>query len=105
MRAFGRTQAFCAHVKKLWHAVRSLELTFKAKHHALSHMVEKLLKYGSPYVWGCWRDETANKALKGISRTAHRRVWHRRVLANHRAAFGIDSGARDVKRFKVGHTV
>ena len=81
-------QRFSDHVKVAWHAVRELGMTFKPKKHALSHMMFQMSTSGSPYSWGCWRDETCNMALRKVARAAHRLVWHRRILNSHRASFG-----------------
>lgn len=81
-------QAFADHVKAHLHAMRELQIPVRAKHHALSHMAYKLLEYGSPALWACWRDESENKLLAQLALRAHRSVWSRRLIAEHRLAFG-----------------
>ena len=97
---------FCDHVKDLWRGAKALAI-FKPKHHQLAHMISFFRSLGGPYTWGCWRDETGNMYLKAVARQAHRRVWHKRVLSEHRVAFGlmkkrVPSGGRS-KRHRHRH--
>ena len=70
------------------HAVHALEIDFKPKHHAMSHLVASMLKFGSPHVRSNWRDEAENKDLARLALRAHRRVWSRRLLLDYRFAYG-----------------
>ena len=94
----GVAQAYCDHAKTVWQARRALDMAFKPKYHRLAHTVKMLLTHGSPYVWGCWRDETENKVFKKIAFAAHRSVWHKRILATHRAGFGLRRKRKPLKR-------
>ena len=78
------------------HAMRQLQIEVRAKHHALSHMGHKLLQYGTPALWACWTDEGENKMLAQLALRAHRLVWSRRLITDHRMAYG----SRKVKRRK-----
>ena len=73
------------------HAVRALAIGFKPKHHAVAHMVHKLLECGTPHVWANWTDESDNRLLVRIALQAHRLVWARRILSEHRRGFGVRS--------------
>ena len=92
----GVAQAFADHVKTHLHAMRELQIPVRAKHHGLSHMTYKLLQYGSPSLWACWTDESENKMLAQLALRAHRLVWSRRLIAEHRLAFG----ARRIQRLR-----
>ena len=87
-----QAQAYCDHAKSVWQARRALNMPFKPKYHRMAHTVKMLLTHGSPWVWGCWRDEAENKVFKKIAFSAHRLVWHKRILATHRAGFGLRRG-------------
>ena len=87
-------QRFADHVKVHMHAMRALEIPVHAKHHALAHMVHKLLRFGTPALWGCWRDESDNKMLAQLALRAHRTVWSRRLISEHRMAFGTRRAQR-----------
>ena len=53
---------------------------FLVKAHALMHMARDCYRKGSPSLWACWLDESLNQNLKRIAASAHRAVWHARVL-------------------------
>ena len=84
-------QEFCDHGKRHLHAVRSLGIDFKPKHHQLAHMINKLLNFGTPMLWGNWREETENNDIKSIARRTHNANWESRVLESHRRTFGVGS--------------
>ena len=88
-------QAFADHVKEHLQAMRELEIEVRAKHHCLAHMVRKLLKYGTPALWACWRDESDNHQLAQLAARAHRLVWSRRVISEHRVAYGSRAAKRN----------
>jgi hypothetical protein len=92
----GVAQDFTDHTKEHLHAMRELQIEVRAKHHALSHMGAKLLEYGTPALWACWTDEGENKMLAQLALRAHRLVWSRRLISDHRLAWGV----RQVKRRK-----
>lgn len=92
-------QRYCDCAKLVWQARRALGIPFKPKYHRLAHSVKMLWTHGSPYVWGCWRDETENRVLRRVALAAHALVWHQRVLATHRAAFGL---RKPSKRLRLG---
>ena len=52
------------------------------KLHALMHFATDVVHFGSPAAWACWEDESLNQVLKAVSASAHRLVWHKRVLEN-----------------------
>ena len=79
-------------------AMRELEIEVRAKHHCLAHMVRKLLKYGTPALWACWRDESDNHQLAQLASRAHRLVWSRRVISEHRVAYGSRAAKRKTFR-------
>ncbi len=81
-------QGFADHDKTHLHAMRELQIPVRDKHHALSHMTYKLLQYGSPSLWACWTDESENKMLAQLALRAHRLVWSRKLISEHRLAFG-----------------
>ena len=87
-------QSFADHVKVHLHAMRALEIPVRGKHHALSHTAQKLLRFGTPALWGCWRDESDNKMLAALALRAHRMVWSRRLISEHRMAFGTRRAQR-----------
>ena len=59
-----------------------MEDTYVREVHGLAEMATKIAFWGSPGLWGTWKDEAFNKELKAISFRAHRQVWMRRVLRN-----------------------
>ena len=84
-------QEFCNRAKVHLRAVLELNIAFKPKHHQLAHMCRKLLKCVTPALWGDWREEIENKDMKEVAKAAHYSVWERRILVNHRRAFGVRS--------------
>ena len=46
------------------------------------HFATDVVHFGSPAAWACWEDESLNQVLKAVSASAHRLVWHKRVLEN-----------------------
>lgn len=87
-------QRFADHVKVHMHAMRALEIPVRAKHHQLSHMAHKLVRFGTPALWGCWRDESDEQMLAQLALRAHRMVWSRRLISEHRMAFGTRRAQR-----------
>jgi hypothetical protein len=81
-------QQFTDHTMVHLHAMGQLQIEVRAKHHALSHMGHKLLHYGTPALWACWTDEGENKMLAQLALRAHRLVWSRRLITDHRMAYG-----------------
>ena len=69
-------------------------MDFKPKRHQLAHMVQRLLHFGTPALWANWREETENHDMKQIAQKAHAMVWDRRILINHRRAYGVRSKLR-----------
>ena len=65
----------------------------------------RIRTHGSPGLWACWLDESLNRVIKNIACTAHRAVFHKRLLAEFRAAEGILSrrGAQRWKQQKPKH--
>ena len=84
-----QTQQFADNWKKHVQAMRALGVAFTPKHHQVAHMVHKLLKYGSPHDWGTWVEEGENHDVAIMGAHAHRSVWTRRLLTEHRAARGV----------------
>ena len=87
-------QAFCEHWKTHLHAMRNLGIEVRAKHHSIAHVCHKLLDYGTPALWACWVDESDNKLLAHLALSAHRLVWSRRLLSEHRRAYGTRRAQR-----------
>ena len=81
-------QNFADAWKKHLHAMRALQVSFKAKHHGMAHVVRKMLTHGAPHVWANWTDEKENLHLARLSLRAHRRVWSQRILVDHKYGFG-----------------
>ena len=75
-------QLFADSWKTHLRAAAQLGVNFKPKHHAMAHMVRKLLSHGAPHVWANWRDESENKLLARMALVAHRAVWARRLLGD-----------------------
>ena len=63
-------------------ALNQLELSMKPKHHMWMEMACAIWRQSSPAVGGTWVDEAYNLPLKHMCATAHRMVWHYRVLAS-----------------------
>ena len=60
-------QEFADAAKMHLHAVHDLGIGFKPKHHEIAHAVKKLLHFGTPALWGNWREESENKDLKTMA--------------------------------------
>ena len=84
-----QTQQFAENWKRHVHALRALEITFTPKHHQVAHMVHKMMKYGTPHDWGTWVEEGQNHEVAIMGAHAHRSIWTRRLLTEHRAARGV----------------
>ena len=74
--------------------VRCKLIDVRATHHALGHMGVKLLEYGTPALLACWTDEGENKMLAQLALRAHRLVWSRRLISEHRLAYGTRRAQR-----------
>ena len=84
-----QTQQFAENWKRHVQALRALDVSFTPKHHQIAHMVHKILKYGSPHDWGTWVEEGDNHEIALMGGHAHRSVWARRLLSEHRVARGV----------------
>ena len=84
-----KTQQFAENWKRHVQSLRALEINFTPKHHQVAHMVHKMLKYGSPHAWGTWVEEGENHEVALMGGHAHRSVWARRLLTEHRVARGV----------------
>ena len=84
-----KTQLVSDNWKTHLRAMRALEIVFKPKHHAMAHCIYKLLTHGAPHIWSNWVDESENKLLSNMALAAHRSVWARRILVDHRLIFGV----------------
>jgi len=62
-------------------------IPYKPKMHLYIHLVYNSGRLGDPLHLGTWIDEGLNRQLAAVCRSAHKAVWHRRVLAtfNHSA--------------------
>ena len=70
-------------------AVRaSAGIHWKPKMHLMLHLVFQTGRYGNPMGVATWVDEGLNRCLRDTARTAHSRVWIRRVLATFRSELG-----------------
>jgi len=87
-------QCFADNWKIHLRAMRSLQIGFKPKHHAMAHCIFKLMTHGAPHVWSNWVDESENKLLSNMALAAHRLVWARRILVDHRMIFGVRRSQR-----------
>ena len=58
-------------------------LPTKPKRHLLMHLVERSHYHGNPASYAVWMDESLNRTLANISRSAHRSVWELRVLSHY----------------------
>ena len=84
-----QTQQFAENWKRHVQALRALDVSFTPKRHQIAHMVHKILKYGSPHDWGTWVEEGDNHEIALMGGHAHRSVWARRLLSEHRIARGV----------------
>ena len=84
-----KIQEFADNWKQHLQACRGLALQFTPKHHQMAHMVRKLIKCGSPHLWGTWREESENHEVAIMAAHSHRSVWAWRVLVEHRLAHGV----------------
>ena len=73
---------------------RSMGVAAKPKTHQLAHMAFQIREWGSPTAWGCYSEEGLNRWLARVANSAHRAVWHRRVLNDFRSAYGIGKRKR-----------
>lgn len=56
-------------------------IPWKPKAHLMVHLVWQCARFGNPRLVGTWHDESLNRELAQVARSAHSRVWHTRVLA------------------------
>ena len=78
-------QSFVDSCKTYLLVLYTLDIDTRPKDHLLMHMGPRILQMGSPRLYGCWKDEDANRRLKGIARAAHAAVWERRMLSECQA--------------------
>jgi len=71
------------HVNK----AKALGIQMIPKHHYFLEVAWKSYFQGSPGLGACLTDETINRFLKQVSASAHRAVWHERVLDNFGLAY------------------
>ena len=83
-------EATCAHLTSL----EALETPTKPKHHMMMELAARMHWFGSPSIYGCFRDEHLNGVLKLMANKVHRRIFMRRVLIEWRVAYGIRSRTR-----------
>jgi hypothetical protein len=74
--------------------MRVLGIPYRPKHHQGCHLVSMTLWHGAPHLWGCWLGESLNKQLKASAVSAHRSIWHRRLLSDFRKGFGVGRETR-----------
>jgi len=84
-----KMQAFTDNWKIHLRAMRTLNIEFRPKHHAMAHCIFKLITHGAPHVWSNWVDESENKLLSNMALASHRLVWARRILIDHRMTYGV----------------
>ena len=84
-----KVQEFADSWKRHLQACRGLALEFTPKHHQMAHMVRKLMRWGSPHMWGTWSEESENHDIAIMALHSHRSVWARRILVEHRVAHGV----------------
>lgn len=85
----GQTQDFVANAKKALRVFVQLGLHTKPKVHELAHMAHLIRTRGAPGNWGAWYEEGLNRWTARISKSAHRAVWHTRVLSEFEQAYGL----------------
>ena len=79
---------FVEHVKIYSKFAGELGMHAKPKRHQLLHMAHIINEYGSPSWWGCWAEEGMNRWLGKVCNSAHRAVWHARVLCEFNETWG-----------------
>ena len=82
---------FVCMVKAFESSATIIGLPFVPKRHSTFHLAEQCIRFGSVSASSTWRDEQINGCLKGVASSAHRAVWHRRVLSEFRRAYGLAS--------------
>ena len=63
-------------------------LPSKPKLHQYSHLVFIAYRFGNPRCLAAWVDESLNRELAAVCRTAHAKVWTRRIMATFSHGFG-----------------
>lgn len=71
-------------------------LPWKPKMHLMVHLAHQAGRFGNPLAVATWHDESLNRSLASVCRTAHAAVWHKRVLATFRHSAGPDT--REAKK-------
>lgn len=87
-------QEFVDNAKLHLQFCRAVGVHMRPKHHQLLEMGCRILEFGSPALWGCWKDEAINNLLKATASSAHRAVWHRRVVSTFYEAHGPPAAAK-----------
>ena len=52
------------------------------KNHLVLHIGQRAQRQGNPRLHATWKDESLNRQLASIGRSAHRHVWELRILAH-----------------------
>ena len=52
------------------------------KHHLFLHLLYKTPLHGNPRYYATLTDESVNRQLAGVARSAYAAVWERRILFN-----------------------
>lgn len=74
-------KAMLDHMKRFVVMSQRAGVAMKPKHHMAVELARRVPVSGNPNLYACWQDETLNRLLGDIGRTAHRSVWAVRVLA------------------------
>ena len=75
-------QAMCsAGVKHLVQARRA-GVPFKPKHHLFTHLIRSCRTHGNPRDFSTFLDESCNRVLASVARSAYSTVWEQRTFAH-----------------------
>ena len=85
------------HVARFW---KEAGLKFKPKMHAFAHLVRNVPYSGNPAFHATFLDESENRVLAEICRSAHRQVFEYRVFAHYNAFVKLKSRSAKSRRTK-----
>ena len=85
------------HVARFW---KEAGLKFKPKMHAFAHLVHNVPYSGNPIFLMTFLDESKNRVLAEICRSAHRQVFEYRVLAYYNTCVELKSRSATSRRTK-----
>ena len=60
---------------------RVINVPWSPKHHLFIHMMHRTQLCGNPREYATFQDESLNKVLSAVSKTAHAAVWEKRIFS------------------------